>query len=128
MYMLAFGAPGPSEWMLILIIVLVLFGAKRLPELARSLGQSMNEFRKAREEFDRELQQAANDVKGTTTAQPPRTYTQAPQVAAPVQPAAQVQPAPGTQPVQPRQPEPPQGTASTAGTPQTSDPGRPLPG
>jgi sec-independent protein translocase protein TatA len=121
MNMLAFGAPGPSEWMLILIIVLVLFGAKRLPELARSLGQSMNEFRKAREEFDRELQQAANDVKGPTTTQPP-------QVAAPVQPAPQVQPAPGTQPVQHQQPEPPQGTASTAGTPQTSDPGRPLPG
>jgi TatA/E family protein of Tat protein translocase len=99
--------------MLILIIVLVLFGAKKLPELARSLGQSMNEFRKAREEFDRELQQATNDVKGTPT-QPQRTYAQA---------APQVQPAPGAQPVQ--EPAPPQGTA---GTPQTSDPGRPLPG
>jgi sec-independent protein translocase protein TatA len=129
MNMLAFGTPGPSEWVLILIIVLVLFGAKRLPELARSLGQSMNEFRKAREEFDKELQQAANDVKSPTT-QPQRTYApapvQAPQVAAPVQAAPQVQPAPGTQPVQQhQQPEPPQGTA---GTPQTSDPGRPLPG
>ena len=43
--------PGPTEWVLILVIVLVLFGAKKLPELARSLGQGMNEFRKAREEF-----------------------------------------------------------------------------
>src|ERR1700737_476748 len=34
---------------------LVLFGAKKLPDLARSLGQSMNEFRKAREDIDREL-------------------------------------------------------------------------
>lgn len=114
--------------MLILIIVLVLFGAKKLPELARSLGQSMNEFRKAREEFDRELQQAANDVKVVTTTQPQRTYTPVAQVAAPVQPVPQVQPAAGTQPVQHQQPEPPQGVASTAGTPQTSDPGRPLPG
>jgi sec-independent protein translocase protein TatA len=64
MTILAFGTPGPSEWALILVIVLVLFGAKKLPELARSLGQSMNEFRKAREDFDRELQQASNDVKG----------------------------------------------------------------
>ena len=111
--LLAFGTPGPSEWMLILIIVLVLFGAKRLPELARSLGQSMNEFRKAREEFDRELQQAANDVKGQP-AQPQRAYT-------PVQ-APQVQPAPGAQPVQPQ--EPPQGTAGTA---QTGGPGNPTP-
>jgi sec-independent protein translocase protein TatA len=124
MNMLAFGTPGPSEWMLILIIVLVLFGAKKLPELARSLGQSMNEFRKAREEFDKELQQAANDVKGPAT-QPQRTYAPAPQVAAPVQAAPQVQAVPGTQPVQ--QPEPPQGTAGAAATPQTSDPGRPLP-
>ena len=131
MNMLAFGTPGPSEWMLILIIVLVLFGAKRLPELARSLGQSMNEFRKAREEFDRELQQAANDVK---TQPPQRTFTpvaQVPQAAAPVQAVPQVQPAPGTQPVQPQQQpqaEPSQAAAGTAGTPQTSDPGRPLAG
>lgn len=118
MNMLAFGTPGPSEWMLILIIVLVLFGAKRLPELARSLGQSMNEFRKAREEFDRELQQASNDVKGTST--PAQRPYASPQVQAP-----QVQPVSGTQPVQHQQPEPSQGTA---GTPQTSDPGRPLPG
>lgn len=117
MNMLAFGTPGPSEWMLILIIVLVLFGAKRLPELARSLGQSMNEFRKAREEFDRELQQAANDVKAPATQSQQRSSAPA-QVQAP-----QVQPVPGTQPVQP--PEPPQGTAAT---PQTGDPGRPLPG
>lgn len=32
MSILAFTTPGPSEWMLILIIVLVLFGAKKLPE------------------------------------------------------------------------------------------------
>ncbi|MEY2602707.1 MAG: sec-independent protein translocase protein TatA [Verrucomicrobiota bacterium] len=64
MNMLAFGVPGPSEWALILVIVLVLFGAKKLPELARSLGQSMNEFRKAREDFDRELHAAGDEVKG----------------------------------------------------------------
>jgi len=64
MNMLAFGVPGPSEWALILVIVLVLFGAKKLPELARSLGQSMNEFRRAREDFDRELHAAGNEVKG----------------------------------------------------------------
>lgn len=51
----AFGMPGAPEILLILVIVLVLFGAKRLPELARGLGQSMNEFRKAREEFESEI-------------------------------------------------------------------------
>jgi len=35
-----------------------LFGAKKLPDLARSMGQSMNEFRKAREDIDRDLKEA----------------------------------------------------------------------
>ena len=55
---LAFITPGPTEWLLILVIVLVLFGAKKLPELARGLGQGLNEFRKARDDFDRALQRA----------------------------------------------------------------------
>jgi sec-independent protein translocase protein TatA len=63
-----------------------LFGAKKLPELARSLGQSMNEFRKAREEFDRELHTAANDAKSQPN-QPP-TYQPAQNVQ-PAQPAGQ---------------------------------------
>ena len=54
--------PGWQEILLILVIVLILFGAKRLPELARSLGQSMNEFRKAKDEFDRELHKSAQEL------------------------------------------------------------------
>lgn len=111
MSMLAFTTPGPSEWMLILIIVLVLFGAKKLPELARSLGQSMNEFRKAREDFDKELQQAGQDLKGQPQLnQPQNTQQYQPQAVAsqPVQapqPAQVQQPAaPAPQPTQPTQP------------------------
>ncbi len=63
--------PGPTEWVVILMIVLVMFGAKKLPELAKSLGQGMNEFRKARQEFDKELQEVSQDVK----VQPPNTQT-----------------------------------------------------
>jgi sec-independent protein translocase protein TatA len=58
----ALGMPGWQEILLVLIIVLILFGAKRLPELARSLGQSMNEFRKAKDEFDRELHKSAAEL------------------------------------------------------------------
>jgi len=90
MNMFALVTPGPTEWVLILVIVLVLFGAKKLPELARSLGQSMNEFRKAREEFDKELHRAGEDLKGTP---------QTPQNTQPVQPSQQVpQAQPPTQP------------------------------
>jgi sec-independent protein translocase protein TatA len=99
MHILALVTPGPTEWVLILVIVLVLFGAKKLPELARSLGQSMNEFRKAREEFDKELRQAGQDLKGGVQGAQPYQAQQ------PVQTTAQPAPAP-TQTAQ-AQPQPP---------------------
>lgn len=52
---LAFGIPSGQDLIILLVIVLVLFGAKRLPELARGLGQSVNEFKKAKDEFDKEV-------------------------------------------------------------------------
>jgi sec-independent protein translocase protein TatA len=55
---LGFGNFGGPDVLIILLIVLILFGAKKLPDLARGLGQSVNEFRKAREDIDRELQGA----------------------------------------------------------------------
>jgi sec-independent protein translocase protein TatA len=95
MNMIALVTPGPTEWVLILVIVLVLFGAKKLPELARSLGQSMNEFRKAREEFDKELHQAGQDVKSTVQNTQPLQASQ---------PAPPAQSPPPTQPPGPTQP------------------------
>lgn len=70
--LLAFSTPGWPEILFILLIVLVLFGAKRLPELARGLGQSLNEFRKAREELDREVKKTATslDVKEAPEKEP----------------------------------------------------------
>jgi len=105
MNMLAFGAPGPSEWVLILVIVLVLFGAKKLPELARSLGQSMNEFRKAREDFDKELHAAGSEIKGA--AQQP------------------YQPAPNQQPYQPPQNPPPPSQPVVQQNPSSQQPTQP---
>lgn len=52
---LALGMPGWPETLFILVLVLLLFGAKKLPELARGLGQSLNEFKKARDEFEAEV-------------------------------------------------------------------------
>lgn len=42
-----FNMPGHTEWIVILLIVLVLFGAKRLPGLGASIGQSLRNFKKS---------------------------------------------------------------------------------
>ena len=49
---------SPSQWLIFLLVVLVVFGARRLPEIARNLGRSLGEFRKARREFEEELMNA----------------------------------------------------------------------
>jgi sec-independent protein translocase protein TatA len=46
---------GGPDLIVILIIVLVLFGAKKLPELARGMGSAIKEFQKAKDEFTDEL-------------------------------------------------------------------------
>src|SRR5256885_15535359 len=50
---------GP-DLIVILLIILVLFGAKKLPELARGMGQAVKEFQKAKDEFNDELHKAGN--------------------------------------------------------------------
>ena len=52
---IAFFNLGPWEILLILIVILILFGARRLPELARSLGQGINEFRDAVDSSKKEI-------------------------------------------------------------------------
>ena len=51
----AFVMPGGAEWMIIFVVLLLLFGAKKLPELARGIGRSLGEFRKAKDEFEHEI-------------------------------------------------------------------------
>jgi len=47
---------GPPELIVIFLIILILFGAKRLPELARSLGRSINEFKNATQNIKNDLE------------------------------------------------------------------------
>jgi sec-independent protein translocase protein TatA len=46
---------GGQEMLIIFVIVLLLFGAKKIPELARGIGKGMGEFKKARDEFETDL-------------------------------------------------------------------------
>ncbi len=51
---------GGPDLIVILLIVLVLFGAKKLPDLARGMGQAMKEFQKAKDDFGHELNSSRN--------------------------------------------------------------------
>lgn len=57
------GSLGGQEIIVIFLIVLLLFGAKKLPELARGIGKSMGEFKKAREDFEKEITRSETDVR-----------------------------------------------------------------
>ncbi len=52
---LQFGIPGGMELAVILLIAILLFGANKIPQLARSTGQAMGEFKRGREEIEKEI-------------------------------------------------------------------------
>ena len=57
-FLASFSNFGGPDLIIILLIILVLFGAKKLPELARGMGQAVKEFQKAKDEFSDELHNA----------------------------------------------------------------------
>ena len=84
---LALNMPGGPELMIIFFLVLVLFGAKKLPELARGLGQAVNEFRKAKDDFNKELESANPNAVQVQENRDKQPYAPAP-TAAPATAAA----------------------------------------
>jgi sec-independent protein translocase protein TatA len=50
---------GGMEWVIIILVVFLLFGAKKIPELARGLGQGINEFRKAANDVRKEIENSS---------------------------------------------------------------------
>ncbi len=63
---LQFGVPGGMELAVILLIAVLLFGANKIPKLARSTGQAMGEFRRGREEIEQELDEMTGEVEEAT--------------------------------------------------------------
>jgi sec-independent protein translocase protein TatA len=55
--------PGGSEWILILLAVLLLFGGKKIPELMRGVGKGIREFKDAKESVKNELEVGLNEKK-----------------------------------------------------------------
>lgn len=78
---------GMPELLVILVVALIVLGPKRLPEIARSLGKGMAEFRRASTEFQRTLSASLEETPPVT---PPRAAAPAPAAATPAAaPAAQ---------------------------------------
>nr|WP_276248476.1 MULTISPECIES: twin-arginine translocase TatA/TatE family subunit [unclassified Haladaptatus] len=59
--------PGGPELLVILFIAILLFGANKIPKLARSTGQAMGEFQKGREEVEGELEEMRKKSKEGAT-------------------------------------------------------------
>ncbi len=57
-----FNGIGTTEIIIIAIFVLVFFGAKRIPELARGLGQGIKEFRQASKDIKKEIEESSRDI------------------------------------------------------------------
>ena len=57
------GPIGMPEMIMIFIVILLLFGAKKLPELARGIGKSMGEFKKAKDEFEHEITRSETETR-----------------------------------------------------------------
>ena len=76
---------GGWEWVIVLLAVLLLFGAKKIPDLAKGLGQGIKEFKKAAREMTEEIQNPRTDMTAqrgnppfTGPAQPAVTVVQNP--------------------------------------------------
>ena len=86
---------GGGEIILILLLVLILFGAKKLPELAKGLGQGIKEFKKASKEVTDELHNAVED---NNYSPPPRRLEQPMPVVEPTEPVEPAKAEPQPQP------------------------------
>ncbi|MDS0281661.1 twin-arginine translocase TatA/TatE family subunit [Haloarcula onubensis] len=62
------GVPGGVELLVILLIAVLLFGANKIPKLARSTGEAMGEFQKGREEVEQELEEMREGATGGSSA------------------------------------------------------------
>jgi len=74
--LLMISMPGGTEWILIILAVLILFGGRKIPEFMRGLGRGIREFNDAKTNVRKEIEEGMNETKETskekssTTVQP----------------------------------------------------------
>jgi sec-independent protein translocase protein TatA len=64
------GSFGALEIAIIVLVVLLFFGAKRIPELARGIGQGIQEFRKASDDIKKEIDKGKEDISESASMRP----------------------------------------------------------
>ena len=69
-FTLLLSMPGGSEWILIVIVVLLMFGGKKIPELMRGLGKGMREFKDAKDNVKNEIEEGIKEKGGKNTTPP----------------------------------------------------------
>jgi len=113
---------GVPEMIFILLLALLIFGPKKLPEIGRTLGKGMSEFRKASNELTRSINAELSLDEDPTPAQPMRRTSPAipqdtqPRAASPLIAAVPAPPAPEAAPAEPVQ------TAQTEAPPPPIEP------
>ncbi len=68
--LLMFSMPGGSEWILIILVVLLLFGGKKIPELMRGMGRGIREFNDAKNNVKQEIEDGMKEKDKAPTSQP----------------------------------------------------------
>lgn len=63
---LAISVPGGPEMIVVVLVVLLFFGAKRIPDLARGLGKGIREFKDATKEIKKEVDDASKEIEKET--------------------------------------------------------------
>jgi len=119
---------GFQEMLIILVVVLIFFGPKRLPDLAKSLGKGIAEFKKASDEVRKGIDEAVKEEAEAETPKPPEdlsAYGKAPGSAAAAEEAPGAEPGPPTEVPAPAGGATPDNapleTATSTGAPVTAD-------
>ena len=119
---------GFQEMLIILVVVLIFFGPKRLPDLAKSLGKGIAEFKKASEEVRKGIEDAVKEQSAEEAPKPPEdlsAYGKAPGSAPAPSVPAKPEPAPPTEVPAPASGTPPDNApvepAPSTGAPATAE-------